>query len=240
MAVIFTRTPLDRMELTQGFGREFTRPDGKPFYQSLGLKGHNGIDLACWSGTPVYAVADGWCEYESSNGYGNAAWLHVQTSADAQLQIVHGHLKEPGKTGSVKRGDVIAFSDNTGMSTGPHLHWGLRLRVRDGSGWSVLNYDNGYFGYMDPTAFLPKDTFAIPVDRQYGNNEYTPGVPSWLKFQETNWWFRKTQGRLMTTREMKAFRFGFWDLHTVLNKDKQTLWQTYTKPEAQKLGLIPK
>jgi len=248
MATIFTHLPLKTMRLSQAFGLDFRREDGKWFYKDmkdqagnpLGLKGHDGWDLVCPSGSEVYAVSDGYVETEKSSGYGVTCRLFINTTADVQLEVVYGHLKEAVKTGPVKAGDLIALSDNTGNSTGNHLHLGIRMRVKEGSGWQVTNYANGFLGYMDPALFFPKTVFSLAVDRQYGLNEYTPGVPSWWEFQKTNAWFYKTQKRLMTTRERNAFRFGFYDIHTVLDPTRFWIWSTRTKPEAVKQGLLAK
>ena len=239
MAILFTRNPLERMKLIQPFGVNYL---GGDFYSKIGIPSgrHTGWDMSCLSGTPLYAVADGWCEAEKESGYGVNARLFIDTAPDVQLEVVYGHMQEVTKTGNVKAGDQIGLSDNTGYSTGAHLHWGIRTRVRQGSGWQVSNYDNGYFGYLDPALFFPKTVFELPVDRQYGNNEYTEGVPSWLKFQTTNAWFYWTFKRLMTTREMKAFRFGFHDLRTVLDPALFVVWSEWTKPEAIQRKLLKK
>ena len=87
---------------------------------------HEGTDFAIGSGTPVYAPADGVVMV--------AEPLAVRGNA---IVIDHGwglysgywHLSEfkvtPGQT--VKQGDLIASSGNTGLSTGAHLHWDMRV-----------------------------------------------------------------------------------------------------------------
>lgn len=247
MAIIFTRNPLEKMTLVQGFGGDITGGalplpgGGTGGYADLGLKGHNGWDLSTGArnGKKVFAVADGRLEMFKDSGYGINARLIVPTSADTELEIVYGHLQEVNVTGQVQAGQAFGVSDNTGISTGPHLHLGIRLRVRGPNGSSqVLNYNNGYWGYMDPAQFFPKTVFDLPVDSRYGNTPYTPGVPSDLVFYKTNAWFWMTFKRLMTTRERNAFQFGFWDLRTVLDPAMFTIWSEMTKPEAMKQGIV--
>jgi murein DD-endopeptidase MepM/ murein hydrolase activator NlpD len=87
---------------------------------------HTGIDIGAHTGTPVLAPADGIVVFAARNGgYGNMMMVqHSQT-----MTTVYGHLKSyVAKKGQyVKRGQVIALSDNTGWSTGPHLHFEVRI-----------------------------------------------------------------------------------------------------------------
>ena len=85
---------------------------------------HEGVDLAVPIGTPVYAATDGTIEkvgpYAS---YGN----YVRIEHGDGLATAYGHLSRfaPGiKPGvHVAQGQLVAFSGNTGRSTGPHLHF---------------------------------------------------------------------------------------------------------------------
>ena len=87
---------------------------------------HEGIDIAAQIGTPVVAPADGVvikADFEA--GYGNV----VELSHGYGLKTVFGHNSrlnvKPGQ--HVKRGDIIAYTGNTGSSTGPHLHYEVRV-----------------------------------------------------------------------------------------------------------------
>jgi murein DD-endopeptidase MepM/ murein hydrolase activator NlpD len=87
---------------------------------------HEGIDIAAEVGTPVVAPADGVvikAGFEA--GYGNV----VELSHGYGLKTVFGHNSrlnvKPGQ--HVKRGDIISYSGNTGASTGPHLHYEVRV-----------------------------------------------------------------------------------------------------------------
>lgn len=97
---------------------------------------HNGIDLGCPTGTTLLAPADGVVEYEGRfSGYGNMLMLQC----GQHMTLVFGHLKSfiAKKGQSVKRGQVIALTDNTGWSTGPHLHFEVRI---DGTPKNPLSY----------------------------------------------------------------------------------------------------
>lgn len=89
---------------------------------------HEGVDLVAGMGTPVYAAGDGIVIGARPNGrYGN--WIDID-HAD-KLATVYGHLSAfapgiaPGVT--VKQGDLIGFTGNTGRVTGPHLHFEIRV-----------------------------------------------------------------------------------------------------------------
>ncbi len=90
---------------------------------------HTGIDMAVPYGTPVYAAAAGVVEYSGwSEGYGNLVIIRHRDNS----QTYYGHnLKLLVKEGEqVKQGKVIAFSGNSGVSTGPHLHFEIRIDNR--------------------------------------------------------------------------------------------------------------
>jgi murein DD-endopeptidase MepM/ murein hydrolase activator NlpD len=105
--------------LTDGFGG---RSD--PFTGEPGT--HNAIDISSAVGQPVRAPADGIVvKSEWANGYGNVIYI----SHGYGYSTRYGHLSSfavrPGAR--VKRGDVIGYVGSTGRSTGPHLHYEVRL-----------------------------------------------------------------------------------------------------------------
>jgi murein DD-endopeptidase MepM/ murein hydrolase activator NlpD len=99
---------------------------------------HDGIDLDVSEGTTVYASAGGEVYfYGEQPGYGNV--LILQHAGG--FYTLYGHLKSSlaAKGQYVEQGQRIALSGNTGISSGPHLHFELR---------------NGEFP-VDPNSFLP-------------------------------------------------------------------------------------
>lgn len=89
-------------------------------------KMHNGIDIGNNVGEPVYSALDGIvkeCHYE--NGYGNK----IVVEHDNNISTVYAHLSEFRTTvgAEVKKGDLIGKVGNTGNSTGPHLHFEVRV-----------------------------------------------------------------------------------------------------------------
>ena len=90
---------------------------------------HAGTDLRAPIGTPVLAPADGvvkFIQYNQNSGYGNV----VSLSHNYGFESYYAHLmnKPIVKEGQfVKKGDIIAYSGNSGMSTGPHLHYEIKF-----------------------------------------------------------------------------------------------------------------
>ncbi|GAA0331752.1 M23 family metallopeptidase [Streptomyces blastmyceticus] len=84
---------------------------------------HTGIDFPVSYGTPVMAATDGTVRTQYNVAYGNMA---IVTSPDG-TETWYCHLSSTKlRSGQVKAGDVIAYSGNSGNSTGPHLHFEVR------------------------------------------------------------------------------------------------------------------
>jgi murein DD-endopeptidase MepM/ murein hydrolase activator NlpD len=140
-------------KITQAFGMTDYAKTGAYGKDNGKARPHNGIDFGIPTGTPVYAVFDGIVRTkdDGKSGYG----LHIKIRSETKaLESVYGHLYKLGvKDGQkVNIGDVIGYSGSTGMSTGPHLHWGVRRLVRstaDLFAWGVENYNTSDYGYFD-------------------------------------------------------------------------------------------
>ena len=105
--------------LTSGFGVRF-----HPIHRLR--KMHAGVDFSVPVGTPVYATGAGVVQFAGvSSGYGRNV---VIRHGKAQRLTRYAHLSEiEVKVGQrVERGDVIAKSGNSGLSTAPHLHYEVR------------------------------------------------------------------------------------------------------------------
>lgn len=108
---------------------------------------HAGIDLRAKMKTPIYAPANAVVEYarfHKKSGYGNLVIL----SHNYGFKTLYGHLEKiKVKSGDiVKKGDLIALSGNTGLSSGPHLHYEVKyinmpLEPKNFMDWNLSNYD---------------------------------------------------------------------------------------------------
>ena len=101
---------------------------------------HAGVDWACSVGTPVMASADGVvvrASWYSSYGY----CVDIQHSDGSMTRYAHLNSMNVSAGQSVSQSEVIAYSGNTGFSTGPHVHFELWI---NGSTVNPLNYVNKY------------------------------------------------------------------------------------------------
>lgn len=99
-------------------------------------KFHEGMDFASDIGTPVYATGDGVVKTAGwESGYGNAIVIDHGYNYTTRFAHLSKILVNPGQ--SVKRGDLIGNVGNTGKSTGPHLHYEVRLK---GQPQNPVNY----------------------------------------------------------------------------------------------------
>ena len=114
-----SRMPVNGATLTSGYGMRWHPVLG-------GRRQHKGVDLAQPVGTPVYATADGMiskAEWFSSYG------LFISLEHGGNIQTRYGHLSRLNVAAGqmVHKGDLIGYVGSTGRSTGPHLHYEVRI-----------------------------------------------------------------------------------------------------------------
>ena len=111
---------------------------GNRIHPTLGVeKFHNGIDLAAPSGTPIYAAYDGdvvAADYSSSMGN----YIMINHGNGLYTIYMHCSTLYVSKGASVFKGQNIAAVGSTGRSTGPHLHFSVRLNGNYVSPWNYL------------------------------------------------------------------------------------------------------
>ena len=111
--------PVAGAKLSSGFGMRNHPVLG-------GRRQHQGIDLAQPTGTPIRATADG--------VVGRADWfssygLFVSLEHGGSIETRYGHMSRLNVAAgqAVKKGDIIGYVGSTGRSTGPHLHYEVRI-----------------------------------------------------------------------------------------------------------------
>jgi murein DD-endopeptidase MepM/ murein hydrolase activator NlpD len=121
----FRRNPLDFMRVTSTFA-------AKRYHPILGVyRAHLGTDYGAAHGTPVYAVADGTVASAGRDGgYGNVVTLRHHSGYSSRYAHLSRFSAKAKRGGKVKQNDIIGYVGATGLATGPHLHYELRLHGR--------------------------------------------------------------------------------------------------------------
>lgn len=141
----FLKTPLS-------YRRMSSKYDLRRFHPVLKrTRPHNGVDFAAARGTPVWAAADGWVTSASrSRGSGNMVIL--RHSGGIVTLYMHLHRFARGlKAGMrVKQRQMIGTVGATGLATGPHLHYGMKVKGR----------------YVDPLSFKTPRGALLPSEQR--------------------------------------------------------------------------
>jgi len=138
----FLRSPLEFSRITSGF----TLARFHPILHTW--RAHKGVDYAAPTGTRIRATADGIVAFVGKgNGYGNVIMLEHQNG----ISTVYGHMSAFAsglrKGMKVTQGKVIGFVGMTGLATGPHLHYEVRV----------------HGGYRDPVKVALPAALPIPA-----------------------------------------------------------------------------
>ena len=143
----------------QKFGENFNS-----YYKAQGLLGHQGIDIPMPNGTPIISAVNGTVigkSIEIQKGEGVAIMsldIFQYKGQDCLLDTIYWHMQD----GSIKVnvgdkvtiGQPLGLSNNTGMTTGPHLHFAVIPMATDGSRKALESYSNGYHACVDPLPYL--------------------------------------------------------------------------------------
>ena len=153
--------PVKPISVNQPFGANYNA-----YYAQKGQKGHGGIDFKAVHGQKIYATHDGVCYPQVDDHGGNGVKLIGKECTTIYWHLIDDdavvHTKQ-----EVRAGDLLGYADNTGQSTGDHLHFALRLPD------TMLN--NGYGGYVDPQPYF---------NGKYAEDIYNP-IPPTPAFQFT-------------------------------------------------------
>ena len=130
----------DLKRMTSGYGYRI-----HPIYKTR--KMHYGMDYSAKVGTEIYATGDGVISKvkRSKRGYGN----YVKINHGFGYETLYAHMSKyiVKKGQKVKRGEVIGYVGNTGISTAPHLHYEVRKDNKK------INPVNFYFNDLTPEEY---------------------------------------------------------------------------------------
>lgn len=126
LALQGTNPPSNSAWTTPVSGYRISSPFGMRTHPILGTQRmHNGIDMACAQGTPIYATRAGKVTVASyqAGGAGNYVSInHLDGFASIYMHMTN-YVVSAGQT--VSQGQLIGYVGSTGLSTGPHLHFGI-------------------------------------------------------------------------------------------------------------------
>jgi murein DD-endopeptidase MepM/ murein hydrolase activator NlpD len=125
---------------------------------------HHGIDIAMPVGTRLTAPAPGTVVHKGNNGSGGVTL--IIRHAD-NMHTVYYHLQRPSPLAindKVNTGDFIAFSGNTGASTGPHLHFELRRSRKWGDTIDAAPHIVKPLTQPEPAPVIPEPVKPEPVE----------------------------------------------------------------------------
>jgi len=119
----FLKAPLSFRRISSRFSKNRLHPILKRY------RPHHGIDYAAPQGTPVSAIGDGTVTFSGyQGGYGKLVVIRHHNG----YRTCYGHLSRISKgiTSGVKidQGEVIGYVGSTGLATGPHLHYEMRVK----------------------------------------------------------------------------------------------------------------
>jgi murein DD-endopeptidase MepM/ murein hydrolase activator NlpD len=112
-------------------------------------KMHTGIDFAASIGTPIYATADGTVAEVSVKFSGYGKMVEVDHGFGYRTRYAHMHEFAVRAGQTVKRGDLIGYVGNTGLSTAPHLHYEVLINK----------------GQVDPVHYFYNDLTAAEYEK---------------------------------------------------------------------------
>lgn len=117
----FLRAPVEFSRISSGFGLRW-----HPILNHM--RAHKGIDYAAPAGTPIHAAGDGRVTFRGvQSGYGNVIVL----AHSGDVQTLYGHMSHFGAGMAVGRhvhqGELIGYVGQSGLATGPHLHYEYRV-----------------------------------------------------------------------------------------------------------------
>ncbi len=165
MSFKFTHWPTEYKSINQPFG---ANPD---IYGQFNLAGHEGVDIQAPTSSRIFAVADGRVRMVQNDPNAHNYGIHIRIDHADGFQTIYAHFKQAQVQNGqeVKAGQQIGIANNTGNSTGSHLHISLKKEGAQLKGYPA--------GYIDPTPFLaPLLGFVRPEGPYTSGWAYTSAI----------------------------------------------------------------
>ncbi len=142
LASIPAIVPIEKgtQRLVSGYGMRI-----HPIYKTLRM--HSGVDFTAPNGTPIYSPGNGVVKKVERNRHGYGLMIVIDHGYGYETLYAHMSKFEVKRGQQVKRGEVIGYVGNTGVSTAPHLHYEV---MRHGKKVNPVNY---FFNDLSPEEF---------------------------------------------------------------------------------------
>ncbi|MDR1284588.1 MAG: peptidoglycan DD-metalloendopeptidase family protein [Campylobacteraceae bacterium] len=171
----FLITPVQYTRISSPFTLKRWHPVLKKY------RAHLGIDYAAPMGTSVKAAGDGKVAFVGTmNGYGKTVKITHEGGYSTLYAHLNGFAKSLKSGSSVKKGQVVAYVGNTGISTGPHLHFGL--------------YKNNQ--PINPSSIIKVAKSALSGDEKIAFGEYAKNMRESLDAIKVNYGSSQQEERL--------------------------------------------
>ena len=175
---MFKHNPLAFIHMTSNYGTRYHPVTGEHGF-------HNGIDLRANINTPLLAVEDGIVRVSKANNGGPSkglGWYLVVEHPNYCTVYAHMHTQGRPVGTKVKANEIIGYSGNSGVSSGPHLHFEVRLGKHTMTFWQK-DKNGKYLNGVDPKPYLFDKTMA-EWERILRSKVDSPDA--WLKFIDEN------------------------------------------------------
>lgn len=139
-------------------------------------RAHLGMDYAAPKGTKIYAAGDGTVSFAGKKGgYGNVLTINHADGYMTLYAHVNGFASGMKRGKSIKKGQLVAYVGNTGMSTGPHLHFGLYKNNKAINPESVVKITKSALGGKEKAEFNSLvATYSKDIDKGLGDHKNYP------------------------------------------------------------------
>jgi len=116
-----------------------------PVYKTMRM--HTGVDFTAPTGTPIYATGNGTVKKSERNNHGYGKMVSIDHGYGYETLYAHMSKLDVRPGEEVKRGEVIGYVGNTGVSTAPHLHYEI---IRNGKKVNPVSY---FYNDLTPEEF---------------------------------------------------------------------------------------
>jgi murein DD-endopeptidase MepM/ murein hydrolase activator NlpD len=171
------KSPMRNARITSGFSKSRFHPVLRRY------RAHLGVDYGARPGTPIYATGDGTVNFVGyTNGYGKTIKIRHSNGLMSLYAHQKGFKKGIHSGSRVKQGEMIGYVGSTGLSSGPHLHFGMYDGRAPINPLSVMKKKTEGFSGKELQAF---NDIKYKLDRVFAKKfKEKPTAKKWVDFQD--------------------------------------------------------